>query len=132
MAQRQMHLNRGPAGMASRTACGRNILRTPMSTDWAGFTGELEANRCAKCAASKQAEVNARQMQPKKVEEEKITSIYSMTGKRMVYQIGSIRAVVDTDKTAMTQVKIRNEWITSDVGLPAAGIIASVQAALAA
>ena len=62
MAKRQMHLDKGPSGMAARTACGRNILRTPMSTDWAGFTGELEANRCIKCAASKQAEVNARQM----------------------------------------------------------------------
>lgn len=60
MANRQMHLDKGPKGMASRTACGRNILRTPMSTDWAGFMGERPENRCAKCAASKQAEVNAR------------------------------------------------------------------------
>lgn len=60
MATRQMHLNKGPSGMASRTACGRNILRTPMSTDWAGFMAEGSQYRCIKCAASKQAEVNAR------------------------------------------------------------------------
>ena len=60
MAYRQMHLDKGPTGMASRTACGRNILRTPMSTDWAGFTGELEANRCAKCSASTYAAFIAR------------------------------------------------------------------------
>lgn len=61
MASRQMHLDKGPSGMASRTACGRNILRTPMSTNWAGFLEEPQQFRCIKCAASKQAEVNAKQ-----------------------------------------------------------------------
>ena len=44
--------------MASRTACGRNILRTPMSCGWEGF--KLEGRQCEKCATSKQAELNAR------------------------------------------------------------------------
>lgn len=62
MATRQMHLNSSGGGMASRTACGRNILRTPMSTNWAGFLQESPENRCIKCSASKQAEVNTRQI----------------------------------------------------------------------
>lgn len=61
MATRQMHLDKGPKGMAARTACGRDILRTPMSTEWTGFISEPAQFRCIKCAASKQAEVNARQ-----------------------------------------------------------------------
>ncbi len=60
MATRQMHLDKGPSGMAARTACGRNILRTPMSTNWAGFLAEKAEYRCIKCVASKQAELNAR------------------------------------------------------------------------
>lgn len=47
----QMHLNKSGSGMASRTACGRNILRTPLSTNWEGFKNET--NQCEKCAASK-------------------------------------------------------------------------------
>jgi len=46
--------------MAARTACGRNILRTPMSTDWENFKMEATAYRCVKCVASKQFEVNTR------------------------------------------------------------------------
>lgn len=46
--------------MAARTACGRDILRTPLSTDWEGFKAEAPTHRCAKCEASKQAELNAR------------------------------------------------------------------------
>jgi hypothetical protein len=46
--------------MAARTACGRNILRTPMSTDWENFKVESPAYRCVKCATSKQFEVNTR------------------------------------------------------------------------
>lgn len=57
---RQMHLDKGPKGMAARTACGRNILRTAMSTHWEGFKSEPIQYRCIKCAASKQAEVNAK------------------------------------------------------------------------
>lgn len=41
-----MHLDKSGSGMASRTACGRNILRTPLSTNWAGFTGERKEYRC--------------------------------------------------------------------------------------
>ncbi len=62
---RVMHLDKGPTGMASSTACGRNILRTPLSTDWAGFMSESPSLRCVKCSASKQFEVNTR-MQAKK------------------------------------------------------------------
>ena len=29
MSYRQMHLNKSGSGMAARTACGRNIIRTP-------------------------------------------------------------------------------------------------------
>ena len=56
----QMHLDKGPKGMAARTACGRNILRTPMSTDWENFKMEAAAYRCIKCVASKQFEVNSK------------------------------------------------------------------------
>ena len=62
MANRQMHLDKSGSGMASRTACGRNVLRTPLSTNWAGFLGERVENRCIKCSTSKQAEVNTRQV----------------------------------------------------------------------
>ena len=55
---RVMHLQKGGNGMSSRTACGRNILRTPMSTNWNEFKND--SNKCAKCAASKQAELNSR------------------------------------------------------------------------
>jgi hypothetical protein len=48
--------------MASRTACGRNIMRTPMSADWDDFLTEPVAYRCIKCTNSKQAAVNAKQM----------------------------------------------------------------------
>jgi len=40
--------------MTSRTACGRNILRTPMSGNWSEF--KADQYQCAKCAASKQAD----------------------------------------------------------------------------
>ena len=46
--------------MAARTACGRSILRTFMSTDWLGFKNEPAQYRCIKCVASKQFEVNTR------------------------------------------------------------------------
>lgn len=60
MATRQMHLSKGKSGMASSTACGRNILRTPMSTDWKGFMEEQVQYRCIKCSNSKQAELNTK------------------------------------------------------------------------
>lgn len=42
------------------TACGRNILRTPISVNWNEFKQEPAEYRCIKCAASKQFEVNAK------------------------------------------------------------------------
>jgi hypothetical protein len=54
----QVHLNKSGSGMASKTACGRNILRTPISTNWDGF--KTETHRCIKCEQSKQFEVNIR------------------------------------------------------------------------
>jgi hypothetical protein len=56
----QMHLNKSGSGFASKTACGRNILRTPMSSNWEKFKNEPEEYKCLKCKTSKQAEVNAR------------------------------------------------------------------------
>ena len=55
-----MHLHRSGSGMSSRTACGRNILRTPLSCCWAGFKALPVAQQCEKCAASKQAALNQR------------------------------------------------------------------------
>ena len=57
---RQMHLNKSGSGFTSRTACGRNILRTPMSTDWENYKMEANAYRCIKCEQSKQFEFNTR------------------------------------------------------------------------
>ena len=48
----QVHLNKSGANtMGAKTACGRNILRTPMATDWEGF--KTEFNQCEKCVTSK-------------------------------------------------------------------------------
>jgi hypothetical protein len=58
MSTRVTHLNKSGFGMASMTACGRNILRTPISADWADF--KADRFRCVKCEASKQAELNTR------------------------------------------------------------------------
>jgi hypothetical protein len=57
---RQMHLNKGGIGFASKTACGRNMLRTPMSTNWENFKMEPPAYRCIKCVLSKQFEFNTK------------------------------------------------------------------------
>jgi hypothetical protein len=51
MASHQTHLHSTGQGMAVKTACGRNILRTPLSTDWEGF--KAETLRCEKCENSK-------------------------------------------------------------------------------
>ncbi len=56
----QMHLNKSGSGMASKTACGRNILRTPMAANWDDYKNEPVQYRCIKCEASKQFEVNTR------------------------------------------------------------------------
>lgn len=58
---RQIHLNKSGSGFASKTACGRNLLRTPMSTDWAGFRAEGQQCRCVKCDESKFAEFHRKQ-----------------------------------------------------------------------
>ena len=47
---RVTHLNKSGAGFASKTACGRNVLRTPISTNWAHFLAAPD--KCAKCDAS--------------------------------------------------------------------------------
>lgn len=60
MSFRQMHLDKSGSGMASRTACGRNILRTPMSTNWTSFKTEPVQYQCMKCRTSKQFELNTR------------------------------------------------------------------------
>ena len=46
--------------MASMTACGRNILRTPLSASWEDFKAERPEYRCIKCDCSKQAALNRR------------------------------------------------------------------------
>jgi hypothetical protein len=57
---RKVHLNKSGSGMASMTACGRNILRTPMSVNWTDYKQEPLQYRCTKCESSKQNEVNTR------------------------------------------------------------------------
>ena len=54
------HLNKSGTGMSSMTACGRNILRTPIAVNWNEFKQEPTQYRCAKCVASKQFELNTR------------------------------------------------------------------------
>tara|TARA_R110000868_G_scaffold23663_1_gene94874 strand:+ start:224 stop:427 length:204 start_codon:yes stop_codon:yes gene_type:complete len=56
----QLHLDKSGSGMASKTACGRNILRTPLSASWFEFKNEPTSYRCVKCLSSKQFEVNTR------------------------------------------------------------------------
>ena len=54
------HLNKSGTGWASKTACGRSLLRTPMSLNWADFKQEPIQFRCVKCVTSKQFEVNTK------------------------------------------------------------------------
>lgn len=54
------HLNKSGSGMSSMTACGRNILRAPLSTNWQEFRATPISQRCERCASSKQARLNAR------------------------------------------------------------------------
>ena len=54
------HLNKSGTGWASKTACGRSLLRTPMSLNWADFKQEPVQFRCVKCVTSKQFEVNTK------------------------------------------------------------------------
>lgn len=64
-----LHLSKSGSGMASKTACGRNVLRTPMSTGWAEFNESRKEGRCEKCEASKQAELNRKADAKKEAEE---------------------------------------------------------------
>lgn len=57
---RVTHLNKSGSGWSSKTACGRNLLRTPISTNWSEFKQESAQLRCVKCVASKQFEVNTK------------------------------------------------------------------------
>ena len=57
---RVTHLNKSGNGWASKTACGRNMLRTPISVNWSDFKQEPVQFRCIKCASSKQFDVNAK------------------------------------------------------------------------
>ena len=54
------HLNKNGSGMTSMTACGRNILRTPLCVKWNEFKNEPAQYRCTKCVQSKQFELNTR------------------------------------------------------------------------
>jgi hypothetical protein len=60
MTTHQLHLNKGGSGMASMTACGRNILRTPLSSNWSEFKAERPEHQCIKCRESKQFALNTR------------------------------------------------------------------------
>lgn len=57
---RVMHLDKSGSGWSFKTACGRNMLRTPMSTNWSEFKQEPVQYRCIKCSSSKQFEVNTK------------------------------------------------------------------------
>lgn len=57
---RVTHLNKGGEGWASKTACGRNMLRTPFSVNWNKFKQEPEQLRCVKCVTSKQFSFNTK------------------------------------------------------------------------
>lgn len=57
---RKVHLDKSGTGMASKTACGRNILRTPISATWTEFKTEPLQYRCDKCSDSKQYLFNIR------------------------------------------------------------------------
>ena len=57
---RVTHLNKSGTGMTSKTACGRSILRTPISVNWGEFKTEPPIYRCLKCCTSKQFEVNGK------------------------------------------------------------------------
>lgn len=56
----QIHLTKSGSGMTAKSACGRNILQTPLSTSWDKFKALPEDQKCCKCSASKQASLNVR------------------------------------------------------------------------
>lgn len=63
---RVTHLNKSGFGFTSKTACGRGLLRTPISVNWEEFKKEPIKYRCIKCQASKQFEVNQKMDAKKK------------------------------------------------------------------
>jgi len=63
---RVTHLNKGGFGMAAKTACGRSVLRTPISVNWEEFKQEREEARCTKCVASKQFSFNLKMDEKKR------------------------------------------------------------------
>ena len=60
MSYRQMHLDKSGSGMAARTACGPTILRTRLWVNWPEFKILQPDEQCAKCAATRQADINKR------------------------------------------------------------------------
>jgi hypothetical protein len=60
MAYRQMHLNKSGSGLGAKTACGRNLLRTPTSCGWLQFKTTPVEQQCSKCADSKHVAVRKR------------------------------------------------------------------------
>jgi hypothetical protein len=79
---RKVHLNKSGSGMASMTACGRNILRTPMSVNWTEYKQEPLQYRCTKCESSKQAEVNTR------MDNRNLIQVAQALGKFQIIHIG--------------------------------------------
>ena len=57
---RVLHLDKSGSGFSFKTACGRNLLRTPMSAPWEDFKNEPLQHRCTKCMASKQFLLNVK------------------------------------------------------------------------
>jgi len=57
---RVMHLDKNGSGFSFKTACGRNLLRTPMSAPWEDFKKEPLQHRCTKCMISKQFLLNVK------------------------------------------------------------------------
>lgn len=55
---RVTHLNKSGAGWSSKTACGRSMLRTPISVGWSEFKTEPVEYRCVKCQASREVALN--------------------------------------------------------------------------
>jgi hypothetical protein len=60
MKIRVTHLHKSGSGMAAKTACGRNLLRTPISVNFDEFQKEPAFYRCIKCMNSKQYLINLR------------------------------------------------------------------------
>ena len=63
----QMHLNKSGSGWTSRTACGRNIIRTPLSANWEDFKRVVVDYQCIKCRTSRQYQLNVK-MDARKLE----------------------------------------------------------------